>query len=530
MRLLFLIMLSLSMVLLSPSGRAEVSREDLKGLASEEFDARVAAIEALVASAEPRVALILKALIEGELHAGADGSILMPDGEQWVDAASGQTVAKPARAPEGILANNALRLQAESALASLRLFAPDAQTRLGAARELLEQVEPSMLPMLDRALSLEQDARVLEVLRMAQAIAAASAADPERRLAAVRTLAGSELAAVRTLLAKIAAEGGDADRRVQGAAAASLAQVEARLRRSEWLGHVFAGLSLGSVLMLAAIGLAITYGLLGVINMAHGEMIMLGAYATWGVQTAFRAWAPNLFDWYPLLALPVAFLVAATVGAVMERAVIRHLYGRPLETLLATWGISLALIQAVRTVVGPQNVEIQNPVWLSGAVTIAGAALPWNRIVIIGFSLAVLVLIATLLSQTRLGLFIRGVTQNRPMASAIGVPTDRVDCMAFGLGSGVAGLAGVALSQIGNVGPDLGQNFIIDSFMVVVLGGVGQLAGTVVAGFGLGLASKFLEPSAGAVIAKIAILVGIIAFIQKRPQGLFALRGRALEA
>jgi urea transport system permease protein len=231
-----------------------------------------------------------------------------------------------------------------------------------------------------------------------------------------------------------------------------------------------------------------------------------------------------------LVALPAAFLAAGLLGVLLERGVIRHLYGRPLETLLATWGISLALIQAVRTLVGPQNVEIQNPTWLSGAVSIAGATLPWNRIVIIGFSLAVLLLIALLLSRTRLGLFVRGVTQNRAMASAIGVPIDRVDLLAFGLGSGVAGLAGVALSQIGNVGPDLGQSFVIDSFMVVVLGGVGQLAGTVFAGFGLGLASKFLEPSVGAVIAKILILVGIIAFIQKRPQGLFALRGRALES
>jgi len=510
--------------------RAEVSQQALQGLGSDEFEARVAAIEQLVAGADPRVAVILKALVDGELLTGPGGVIWLTEDGKLVDAASGAPVAKPAVEPEAIMANNALRQQAESALASLRLFSPDPQIRLTAVRELLGQVESSMLPMLDRALASERDPVVLPILRMVQAFAAASAPEAERRLEAVRTLASSELPAVRTLLARIAAEGGDEDRRVRGAAAAALAQVEARLSRGEWLGRIFAGLSLGSILMLAAIGLAITYGLLGVINMAHGEMIMIGAYATWGVQTAFRAWAPQAFDWYPLVALPIAFLAAASVGALLERAIIRHLYGRPLETLLATWGISLALIQTVRTLVGPQNVEIQNPSWLSGALTVAGAALPWNRIFIIGFSLAVLLMIALLLSQTRLGLFVRGVTQNRAMASAIGVPTDRVDLMAFGLGSGVAGLAGVALSQIGNVGPDLGQSFIIDSFMVVVLGGVGQLAGTVVAGFGLGLASKFLEPSVGAVIAKIAILVGIIAFIQKRPQGLFALRGRALES
>ena len=516
-----------------PAARAEVAQQALLGLASEEFDVRVAAIEQLVATAEPRVAVILKALVDGDLATGPGGAILLSAQGKWFNAASGEAVAKPAVEPEAIMANNALRQQAESALALLRLFSPDVQTRLTAARELLGpggQGEASMLPVLDRALAAERDPAVLPILRMVHAFAAASAPEADRRLDAVRTLAASPLPAVRTLLAKLAAEDGDPDRRVRGAAVAALAQVESRLLWGEWLGRVFAGLSLGSILMLAAMGLAITYGLLGVINMAHGEMIMIGAYSTWGVQTAFRAWAPQAFDWYPLVALPVAFLTAALVGALLERTIIRHLYGRPLETLLATWGISLALIQTVRTLIGPQNVEIQNPTWLSGALTVAGATLPWNRMVIIGFSLAVLLMIALLLSQTRLGLFVRGVTQNRAMASAIGVPTDRVDLMAFGLGSGVAGLAGVALSQIGNVGPDLGQSFIIDSFMVVVLGGVGQLAGTVFAGFGLGLVSKFLEPSVGAVIAKIAILVGIIAFIQKRPQGLFAMRGRALES
>ena len=515
------------------AARAEVAQQALLGLASEEFDVRVAAIEQLVATAEPRVALILKALVDGDLATGPGGAILLSAQGKWFNAASGEAVAKPAVEPEAIMANNALRQQAESALALLRLFSPDVQTRLTAVRELLGpggQGEASMLPVLDRALAAERDPAVLPILRMVHAFAAASAPEADRRLDAVRTLAASPLLAVRTLLARLAAEDGDPDRRVRGAAVAALAQVESRLLWGEWLGRVFAGLSLGSILMLAAMGLAITYGLLGVINMAHGEMIMIGAYSTWGVQTAFRAWAPQAFDWYPLVALPVAFLTAALVGALLERTIIRHLYGRPLETLLATWGISLALIQTVRTLIGPQNVEIQNPTWLSGALTIAGATLPWNRMVIIGFSLAVLLMIALLLSQTRLGLFVRGVTQNRAMASAIGVPTDRVDLMAFGLGSGVAGLAGVALSQIGNVGPDLGQSFIIDSFMVVVLGGVGQLAGTVFAGFGLGLVSKFLEPSVGAVIAKIAILVGIIAFIQKRPQGLFAMRGRALES
>jgi urea transport system permease protein len=307
----------------------------------------------------------------------------------------------------------------------------------------------------------------------------------------------------------------------------SLRAIESRLTTGEMIGRVFSGISLGSVLLLAALGLAITYGLMGVINMAHGELMMIGAYATYVVQNLFHSFAPGAFDMYLLAALPVAFATSALVGMALERSVIRFLYGRPLETLLATWGISLILIQSMRTTFGAQNVQVENPSWMSGGIHLfSNLVLPWNRIVIIGFAAAVVVLIWTLLTRTRLGLFVRGVTQNRPMASCLGVPTGRVDTYAFGLGSGIAGLAGCALSQIGNVGPDLGQSYIVDSFMVVVLGGVGQLAGTVYAAVGLGVVNKFLEAWSGAVLAKIAVLVFIIVFIQKRPQGLFALKGR----
>ncbi|MGH8731570.1 MAG: urea ABC transporter permease subunit UrtB, partial [Burkholderiales bacterium] len=293
--------------------------------------------------------------------------------------------------------------------------------------------------------------------------------------------------------------------------------------------QVFNGLSLFTILLLMALGLAIVFGLMGVINMAHGELIMIGAYTTYVVQVFFRK--TEYFDWYLLAAVPASFAVSAAVGMLLERVVIRWLYGRPLETLLATWGISLMLIQAVRTLFGAQNVQVGNPDFMSGGIqAFAGVVLPWSRIYIIVFAALVLFLIYLLLTKTRLGLFVRGVTQNRNMASCVGVPTGRVDLLAFGLGSGVAGLAGCALSQIGNVGPDLGQSYIIDSFMVVVLGGVGQLAGTVYAALGLGVLSKFLEPHIGAVLTKILVLVLIIAFIQRRPQGLFALRGRAVEA
>ncbi|MNN13213.1 High-affinity branched-chain amino acid transport system permease protein LivH [compost metagenome] len=302
-------------------------------------------------------------------------------------------------------------------------------------------------------------------------------------------------------------------------------------RRAELIGNLFAGLSLGSVLLLAALGLAITYGLIGVINMAHGEFLMIGAYATYVVQSLFRTYAPDAFAWYLPAALPASFLAAAAVGFVLERLVLRHLYGRPLETLLATFGISLLLMQAVRTLFGAQNVEVANPGWMSGGFEwMPGLVIPYNRVVIILFALAVVAVAWAVLNRTRLGLFVRATTQNRTMAACVGVRTWKVDSYAFAFGAGIAGLGGCALSQIGNVGPDLGQAYIIDSFMVVVLGGVGQLAGTIVGAFGLGLINKFIEPFYGAVLAKIFVLVLIVLFIQKRPQGLFALKGRSAEA
>src|SRR5215475_10645515 len=357
-----------------------------------------------------------------------------------------------------------------------------------------------------------------------------------RLLAAIRTLAHSDNPAARAMLLTLTARNKDgsfvepdADLRLEGER--SLRAVEDRLAWGEWLGLAFAGVSLGSILLLAALGLAITYGLMGVINMAHGELIMVGAYTTYVVQNLFRAYAPGAFDWYLAAAVPAAFVVAALVGMALERGVIRWLYGRPLETLLATWGISLILIQAVRTLFGAQNVQVENPAFMSGGIqALANVVLPWNRIVIIAFAAVVLAAMWLTLTRTRLGLFVRGVTQNRAMAACVGVRTTRVDMLAFGLGSGIAGLAGCALSQIGNVGPDLGQGYIVDSFMVVVFGGVGQLAGTVYAALVLGFANKLLESWSGAVIAKIAVLIFIIVFIQRRPQGLFALRGRAVEA
>jgi urea transport system permease protein len=296
-------------------------------------------------------------------------------------------------------------------------------------------------------------------------------------------------------------------------------------------GNFFYGLSLASVLLLAALGLAITFGLMGVINMAHGEMLMVGAYTTYVVLGLFETHLAAWFDWYLVVAVPAAFLICAALGMALERSVIRFLYGRPLETLLATWGISLILIQTVRLLFGAQNVEVSNPSWLAGGYEILrGIVLPWSRIAIVAFAGCMVCIVYLLLQRTRLGLWVRAVTQNRGMAASLGIPTARVDMLTFGLGSGIAGLGGVALSQIGNVGPELGQSYIVDSFMVVVLGGVGNVAGTIVAALGLGLVNKFLEPMAGAVLGKIFVLAFLILFIQVRPQGIFALRGRAAEA
>ena len=355
-------------------------------------------------------------------------------------------------------------------------------------------------------------------------------ADPAARLAAVRALSGSSSPAVRNLLLPLTGKAGEADPRVRYAAISAVKAIDGRLSLTENLGRIFSGLSLGSILLLGALGLAITYGVMGIINMAHGELLMIGAYSAYAMQSLFRAYFPAAIDWYLPAAIPLSFLSAALVGVVMERTVIRWLYGRTLETLLATWGLSLILIQAARVLFGAQNVEVANPAWMSGGIELMpNLLLPWNRIVIIGFALFVLLLMWVLMNRTRLGMFVRAVTQNRAMADCVGVPTARIDTLAFALGAGIAGLGGLALSQISNVGPDMGQGYIVDAFMVVVLGGVGQLAGAVWAALGLGVATKLLEGWSGAVIAKIVVLAIIIIFIQKRPQGLFALKGRFVD-
>jgi urea transport system permease protein len=438
--------------------------------------------------------------------------------------------AEPTEAPRKLRLNNRLRGLISTAMASHQLLTDDPALRLAAAQHLQKSAKPAQLQLLNASVAREKDDTVRDALSLALANLQLVDRDPQIRLAAVRLLGETGDPLARTRLEKLLDPNVESDPAVRTAAETSLAQVKRKLLIGELLGQAFSGLSLGSILLLAALGLAITFGLLGVINMAHGEMLMLGAYSTYMVQVLFQRFAPEAIALYPLVALPVAFFVTAIIGMALERTVIRHLYGRPLETLLATWGISLILIQLVRVLFGAQNVEVANPYWLSGGIQVLpNLVLPYNRIVIIGFALFVVVLTWLLLNKTRLGLNVRAVTQNRNMAACCGVPTGQVDMLAFGLGSGIAGLGGVALSQIGNVGPDLGQSYIIDSFLVVVLGGVGQLAGSVMAAFGLGIANKILEPQIGAVLGKILILALIILFIQKRPQGLFALKGRVID-
>ncbi|MDG9928581.1 MULTISPECIES: urea ABC transporter permease subunit UrtB [unclassified Pseudomonas] len=470
---------------------------------------------------------LLDALQQGRVGVDAAKAAFYEVDGAW-QAAEGSAAADGT--PKKLRLNNRLRGLLANVQASQQLLAEEPAKRLAAARQLQKSAKPAQLELLNARVAGEPDEAVRAALALALANLQLVDADPQVRLKAVRLLGESGDPQARTRLEGVLAEGAESDAAVRTAAETSLVQVERRLLIGELLGQAFSGLSLGSILLLAALGLAITFGLLGVINMAHGEMLMLGAYTTYMVQIAFQRLAPEYLALYPLAALPVAFFVTAAIGMALERTVIRHLYGRPLETLLATWGISLILIQAVRVIFGAQNVEVANPQWLSGGVQVLpNLVLPYSRMVIIGFALFVVALTWLLLNKTRLGLNVRAVTQNRNMAACCGVPTGRVDMMAFGLGSGIAGLGGVALSQIGNVGPDLGQSYIIDSFLVVVLGGVGQLAGSVLAAFGLGIANKLLEPQIGAVLGKILILALIILFIQKRPQGLFALKGRVID-
>lgn len=513
--------------LLGPLVAHALTPEQAVRIASGESDERIAALNEVVAAGDPALQAYVRAILDDAVKVAGGKAFVLRDGKT-LDASTNVEVPLPDGA-EDVVNNNRMRRELEGALAALQLFSPDRALRAKAIAELKDSADEGKLGLIEKAEAAETDATLKAALGQLKAAVLISSSDKDKRLAAAKLLADSSQPATKSLLLERLNTETDAE--VKGALMASLDKVESKLAWGEKLGLLFTGASLGSILLLVALGLAITYGLMGVINMAHGELMMIGAYATYMVQNLFKSALPGAFDWYIVAAVPVSFGVAALVGAVLERTVIRWLYGRPLETLLATWGISLILMQTVRTIFGAQNVGVENPAFMSGGVQVLpNLTLPYNRIAIIVFAGAVLLGMALLIGKTRLGLFVRGVTQNRRMASCMGVNTARVDTYAFALGAGIAGLAGCALSQVGNVGPDLGQGYIVDSFMVVVLGGVGQLAGTVYAALGLGIINKLFEGFAGAVLAKIMVLVLIVMFIQKRPQGIFALKGRSAEA
>ena len=517
--------------------RADTVDDALAHFAQDKFPETEKGIDALPASGASTAGPVLDAL--------ADGRLVFDPGSKQVyykDAAGTLFDAKTGAKADGVAAsdlkkvrlNNSVRTKLQSVGGSMALLAPDPLKRLDAANAVFRSHDANQLAPVEAALAKESDPAVKDALLQARAAILATKPDgtADQRLEAINLLklrGDQDALALMTPLTTVAPDDAAMDK-VRTAAASAVGAINTQLKVWQAVQNVWYGLSLGSVLLLAAIGLAITFGVMGIINMAHGEMVMIGAYTTYVVQEIIRTSMPGLFDLSLFIAIPLAFVVSGAVGIAIERLVIRHLYGRPLETLLATWGISLILQQAVRTTFGPNNREVGAPSFMSGSFRLGGLEITSGRMWIIAFTIAVFFALQLVLRATPFGLRMRAVTQNRRMASAMGISTGRIDALAFGLGSGIAGIAGVALSQIDNVSPNLGQSYIIDSFMVVVFGGVGNLWGTLVAALTLGIANKFLEPLAGAVLAKIAVLVFIILFIQKRPRGLFALKGRAVEA
>jgi len=514
------------------SARADEFSTLLPDLASSSFADKERAVIALGRLGDERAVGVMTALKDGRLIKAPDGRILVSDTTRLTDPVTGADVSGVAAdTADRIRVNNRLRGAIEGALGELTLSSSDPTARLAAAQDALRHPFADQAARLEKAIAAEKDPTIRAAMEQSLLASRLFAGTSAEKLAAVRALGTTTDPQIKNLLDQFRAAP-ETDRDLRQAADAALGSIQNRLRLVGLAASLFEGISLGSILLLAAIGLAITFGVMGVINMAHGEMIMLGAYVAYVCQQLFRSFLPPAWiDGYLVLAVPVAFLFTGAVGLALERSVIRFLYGRPLETLLATWGVSLILQQAVRSIFGSPNREVSNPTWMTGGFDpIGGFTITWNRLVIILFCLIVLGALALILNRTRFGLHMRAVTQNRPMASVMGIPSARIDALTFGLGSGIAGMAGVALSQIGNVSPNLGTIYIVDSFLVVVFGGVGNLMGTLVGALSLGIVNKFLEPVAGAILGKIVVLVAIILFIQRRPRGLFALRGRTAEA
>ena len=506
----------------------------LRGLGNKSRAKLKVAVKRLGDIGNPAALPALVALKNKRLQVSEDGALIIIDesGDHGHDALSGKQVDIKSLDLSKPRINNSVRRVLSMAIGKIQLASDDPEVRLGAAKELLKRPSSDLVVLVEKSLNEESDDKVREIFLLVLAKEGLNSDDKEKRLQSLEVIAEYGNNDFKTDLEALVdknekGEYLENDPEIRKTASKAISSLERRQFFINQAANFFYGLSLGSILLLAALGLAITFGLMGVINMAHGEMLMIGAYSTFVVQNIFKEYLPEFFDWYLIPAIPIAFTVSAVIGVILERTIIRHLYGRPLETLLATWGISLVLIQSIRLIFGAQNVEVANPYYLSGGVEVMnGVVFPYSRIVIIIFVVFVVATVWALLQKTSLGLQVRAVTQNREMASCMGISTHKVDMYTFGLGSGVAGLGGLALSQIGNVGPELGQLYIVDSFMVVVLGGVGKIAGTVAGALGLGFINKFLEPVAGAVLGKIMVLVIVIVLIQKRPQGLFALKGR----
>ncbi len=502
--------------------------EALPKFATDSYADTDAALAAIAASGHPSALPVVEALRDGRLLVGSAQVFIKDISGGIINVSTGELIQFP-NGLKPVRVNNRVRRAVEAALGSLTLLNADAPKRLEAARAVFRSRDASTLPALDQAIAQERDATIKAAFEAARAAIILTNSDsaPSDKLAAIEILHSQGDQDALALLSTLPP---DAPKEVSSAASKAADSIRNNLEIWNAVQNIWYGISLGAVLLLAAIGLAVTFGTMGVINMAHGEMVMLGAYTTFLVQEVFRIYAPGLFDTSLFVALPLAFLVSGSVGILIERTVIRFLYGRPLETLLATWGLSLILQQGVRTVFGPTNREVGTPSWMSGALEVGGLSLTYNRLAIVLFAFSVFTVLLLVMRYTSLGLYVRAVTQNRSMAGSMGIRTNRIDALAFGMGSGIAGVAGVALSQIDNVSPNLGQSYIIDSFMVVVFGGVGSLWGTLIGAMTLGVANKLLEPYAGAVLGKIVLLVAIILFIQRRPRGLFALKGRAVEA
>jgi urea transport system permease protein len=528
-----------------PSGHAQSPGDaafsaTLGELRETSFTDKEAIVERLSKANHPSVSAVLTAFMEDRLYFRNDDLkifiVKSTEGDPpTLDLIDPQSLKAAGTAPADSLTkigtNNRLRRVLRTTVAHFGLSNPDPAVRLDAVRDMLRSLDEATVTLLRERIDKETDSSVKQEIATGLALAALNGSDRQERLNAVATLRHSVSQDVRNKLAGLIDKSPDgnfveSDEQVRLAAAGAIRSIDRWRTFYSGIQTLFFGLTSGSVLVLIAIGLAITFGVMGVINMAHGELMMLGAYTTYVVQVAM----PGHIGTSILVAIPSAFAVSAIAGVLIERTIIRFLYGRPLETLLATFGLSLILQQLVRSIFTALNRSVETPSWMSGTWQINEAlAITYNRLYIVFFTVIVFAIILLVLKHTRAGLEIRAVAQNRAMAGAMGIRTDWIDAITFGLGSGIAGVAGVALSQLTNVGPNLGQSYIIDSFMVVVFGGVGNLWGSLIGGMSLGIVDQLLEPYSGAVLAKIFVLVALILFIQTRPRGLFPQTGRSAE-